>query len=135
MPNTAILCVDDESVVLNSLKMQLRNAFQDRFLYEIAESADEAMELLDEFAAQDIRVLCVVSDWLMPGTRGDAFLIQVHQKFPDMIKVMLTGQADESAIARTIAQANLYRCLHKPWNRDELIATIESGIASLRQDE
>ncbi|MBD2183064.1 hypothetical protein H6S82_18015 [Planktothrix sp. FACHB-1355] len=42
MPKPVILCADDESVVLNSLKIQLRNKFKDAFIYEIAESADRA---------------------------------------------------------------------------------------------
>ena len=42
--------------------------------------------------------IIIVSDWLMPGMKGDEFLIQVHQKFPHIVKVLLTGQADSEAI-------------------------------------
>jgi DNA-binding NtrC family response regulator len=73
-------------------------------------------------------VLVVVSDWLMPGTKGDEFLIQIHQKYPHIVKVLLTGQADAVAIARAQTQANLYRCLHKPWSEAELADTIRDGL-------
>jgi CheY-like chemotaxis protein len=131
MVKAVILCVDDEPVILDSLKIQLKNAFEDTYTYEVAENADEAMEVLEECQADTADVIVIVSDWLMPGIRGDEFLIRVHQKFPKIIKVMLTGQADEVAIARATEQANLHRCLHKPWQAEELIETIKSGLEKL----
>jgi CheY-like chemotaxis protein len=81
----AILCVDDEEIVLTSLKTQIREHFGDRYLYEVAESADEAWEVIGELNARGVRLLIIVSDWLMPGVRGDEFLIQVHKKFPSVV--------------------------------------------------
>ncbi len=127
MSKTAILCVDDETVILASLKEQLFRRFGDKYLYETAESADEAWEIINDFE-EDVEILIIVSDWLMPGTKGDEFLIQVHQKFPKITKVMLTGQADEAAIERVKKEADLHRCLHKPWTEEELAETIVSGL-------
>jgi CheY-like chemotaxis protein len=127
----AILCVDDEEIVLTSLKTQIREHFGDRYLYEVAESADEAWEVIGELNARGVRLLIIVSDWLMPGVRGDEFLIQVHKKFPSVVKVMLTGHATEEAIHRVMHEANLARCLHKPWTEDELIRTIREGLEGL----
>jgi CheY-like chemotaxis protein len=70
----------------------------------------------------------------MPGMRGDEFLIRVHQQFPNIIKIMLTGQADEAAIERAIRQANLYRCLDKPWSKEELVETIQSALAKTNHE-
>jgi len=67
----------------------------------------------------------------MPGIKGDEFLILVHQKYPKIVKVMLTGQADEVAIERVKELANLHRCLYKPWDGKELIETIKSGLAKI----
>ena len=64
----------------------------------------------------------------MPNMKGDELLIQVHQKYPDIIKVMLTGQADQNAIGRAEQLANLHCCLHKPWTEQELIETLMSGL-------
>lgn len=128
MSKPVILCVDDEIVILDSLKMQLKREFGDDYIYEVAESADEALEILDELKQEQVNILLLVSDWLMPSMRGDEFLIQVHQKFPKTIKIMLTGQADEQAIERSINEANLFRCLSKPWDGQELIETIRLGL-------
>lgn len=126
-----ILCVDDEILVLNSLKIQLKNEFGNAYLYEVAESADEAMEVIEELEATTTPILAIVSDWLMPGIKGDEFLIRVHQRYPHIIKVLLTGQVDDMVIERTKIEANLHSCLHKPWVKRELIEKIKSGLANL----
>lgn len=132
MPKPVILCVDDEMVVLNSLKIQLKKEFGDAYLYEIAENADEAMEIIDEIEEEQAsNILVIVSDWLMPGIKGDEFLIGVHKKYPKIVKVILTGQADELAIERVKKQANLHHCLYKPWDGKELVEIIKSGLAKI----
>jgi CheY-like chemotaxis protein len=131
MSEKVILCVDDEEIVLNSLEMQLKDQFGDQYLYEFAESAEDALEIIDELHEEGTEVLVIVSDWLMPGIKGDEFLIKVHDKFPNIIKVLLTGQADEQAVERAKHEANLHRCIHKPWETTELINTIRSGLATL----
>lgn len=130
MNKPIILCVDDEPDILHTLKIQLKNEFKDNYFYELAESGAEALELIADFSDDD-RVVVVVSDWLMPGIKGDELLIKIHQKYPKMVKVMLTGQADVAAVERAVTQADLYCCLYKPWNREELIETIKSGLAKL----
>ncbi|MFB8792277.1 MAG: response regulator [Potamolinea sp.] len=131
MTKPIILCVDDEKIVLDSLKGQLRKAFKDDYSYEVAQDADEALELINELNESESLIVMIVSDWLMPGMRGDEFLIKVHQQFPNITKIMLTGQADEAAIERVQTQANLYRCLHKPWSKEELVETIQSALAKI----
>jgi CheY-like chemotaxis protein len=128
MSKPTILCVDDEVVVLDSLKIQLKTEFGDAYGYEIAESADEAFEIIAELEEEDTHIIVIVSDWLMPGLKGDEFLIRVHQKNPRIVKVMLTGQADRSAIERVQKEADLHCCLSKPWDTQELIETIKSGL-------
>ena len=131
MPKPVILCVDDEKVILDSLKTQLKSAFGDTYQYEMAEDAEDALELIDELNEDEISIILIVSDWLMPGMKGDEFLIQVHQRFPRVIKVMLTGQADDSAIDQAKIKADLHRCIYKPWSEADLIETIKSGLAKL----
>jgi CheY-like chemotaxis protein len=129
MPRAVILCVDDEAVILKSLEIELQSAFGDTYLYEFAESGDEALEIIDELNGEEVQLLIIVSDWLMPGMKGDELLIKVHQNYPKIHKVMLTGQADEQAVDRAKQYANLYRYLQKPWNSQELIETIRSALA------
>lgn len=128
MPNKAILCVDDERIVLLSLRDQLTHHFGDRYIYEFAESADEALEVIEELNQDGVKILIIVSDWLMPNMKGDEFLIKVHQQFPGIVTVLLTGQADEEAIERARKYANLHRYIPKPWDKATLIEVLESGL-------
>ena len=128
MPESAIICVDDEVVILDSLKEQLKRSFGNNFIYEGAESAEEAWEVIEELQSDDIDIIVIVSDWLMPGTKGDEFLIQIHQRFPQLIKIMLTGQANEAAITRAKKEANLHACLYKPWTEEELARIIMTAL-------
>lgn len=128
MNRSAILCVDDEEIVLVTLKEQLRRRFGDRFAYETASSADEAWTVIDELAEEHIEILIIVSDWLMPGVRGDEFLSRVHARFPRIVTVMLTGQADEEAIQRARRDANLHACIHKPWSEQELADVVTAAL-------
>jgi DNA-binding NtrC family response regulator len=127
MAEKVILCVDDEEIVLNSLREQINDHFED-YRCEVAESAEEAWEVIEELFEEGVNVLVIVSDWLMPGMKGDEFLVKVHKKFPKILKVILTGQADEKAIQRAREEANLYSCLRKPWDVEDLITTIRSGL-------
>jgi CheY-like chemotaxis protein len=131
MPKKAILCVDDERIILLSLRDQIKNHFGERYNYEFAESADEALEVIEELYEDGVKILIIVSDWLMPNMKGDEFLIQVHQRFPNIVKVLLTGQADDEAIERTRKYANLHRYLPKPWDEATLLEVLESGLEGI----
>ncbi|NJL48514.1 MAG: response regulator [Leptolyngbyaceae cyanobacterium SM2_5_2] len=128
MSSTAILCVDDEASILEALKQQLKRCFGDQYVYEVAQSAEEAWLVIDELELESIKILIIVSDWLMPNVKGDEFLTQVHQRFPKIITVMLTGQADESAIERAKQEANLFACIHKPWSEQDLQNVISAAL-------
>ena len=128
----AILCVDDEQIILTSLSEQIRGHFGKRFMYETALDGLEALEVLDDLHEEGVRTLVIVSDWLMPGMKGDELLIEIHKRFPDTIKVMLTGQADGDAVRRAQEEANLYSYLQKPWSREALLDVLERGLQELQ---
>jgi DNA-binding NtrC family response regulator len=128
MIKTAILCVDDETIILESLIEQLKKHFGDGYLYETAEDAQEAMEIIEELVKDEIKNIIIVTDWLMPGIKGDEFLIDVHKKYPSFIKILLTGQAKEDAITRAKTHADLFAVIHKPWIEEDLYNIIKSGL-------
>ncbi|MBE9041022.1 response regulator [Oscillatoriales cyanobacterium LEGE 11467] len=128
MTEAVILCVDDEVMILDSLQEQISRHFGDRFLYEAAESGEEALEILEELNEEGINIVLIVSDWLMPEMRGDEFLIRVHQQFNGITKILLTGQADQEAIERATQEANLYGCIYKPWREENLIEIIKKSL-------
>jgi DNA-binding NtrC family response regulator len=128
MEKGVLLCVDDEIIVLTALKDQLRRAFGNEFVIDVAESAEEALELLDELSGQGHKLLVIVSDWLMPGMKGDEFLIEAHKRFPSVVKIMLSGQAETAAVDRARREAALHDFLSKPWNAQALVDTINQGL-------
>jgi len=128
MKRKAILCVDDESIILESLREQLEKHFGDEYLYETAESAEEALEILDELDDDDVDISIIVCDWLMPGMKGDKFLLQVDLKYPRVVKVLLTGQANQDSVDKLEELADRFTLVPKPWNKDELISIIKSEL-------
>lgn len=129
MVNGAILCVDDENIILDSLCEQLEKNFGTDYLYETAENAEEGLEIIEELIKDEIKILIIVTDWLMPGMNGDEFLIRVHGKYPSIVKIMLTGQANEEAINKAKKHAELFGVLYKPWSEDELLNIIKSALS------
>jgi len=126
-----ILCVDDEAVIRDSVKAELKARLGSGYDFETAESGDEALELLEELDADGIPLVVIVSDWLMPGMKGDELLITVHERYPGAVTLMLTGQADQDAIQRAEEQAGLFACLHKPMAGAELTDVVTAALATV----
>jgi len=70
-PLKAILCVDDEILILLSLLRELKSFFGETFVYERATNANQAFKVIDELALEGIKLILIISDWLMPGIKGD----------------------------------------------------------------
>jgi CheY-like chemotaxis protein len=131
MTRTVILLVDDEKTVLDSLSEQLRRLYPQGIECEVAESAAEAWELLRELSDDHVAVMVVVSDWLMPGQRGDEFPCEVRAAYPHIGRVMLTGQADPAALERARTAGVVHRILFKPWRPEDLrVAIAEASEAA-----
>jgi two-component system sensor histidine kinase/response regulator len=120
MAEKVILCIDDESIVLDSLK---------------AESGDEALEILDELIGEGKEIQIVIADFIMPGMKGDALLSKIHGQKPAAKKILLTGQASIEGVSNAVNNANLYRFISKPWEKDDLILTLREAVKSFEQDE
>ncbi len=128
MNQEVILCVDDEQMILNSLSEQLYKHLGDRYIYEFAESGDEALEVIQELTAKGHNLVMLISDQIMPGMKGDGLLIEFNKRFPNAIKILLTGQAGLESAINAINNADLFRYLIKPWVEENFIATIKKGL-------
>lgn len=124
----AILFVDDESIILLSMKSQVKQHFGERYKYLTAENANEAWELLQELEGEGKSVSIIISDWSMPGMNGDEFLRKVHKTYPQIEKVIITGFADQKSIEDLNSEIGPISCLKKPWDEDELISTISHAM-------
>lgn len=130
-----ILCVDDEEMILSSLKFQIKKSFKDFFQVEIATSAEFALEILNEYKEKNIDIPVVISDHIMPGIKGDEFLIQLANFLPKTKKIMLTGQANAEAVGNALNHAGLYRFIPKPWDPEDFNLTLQEAIRSYYLDK
>lgn len=133
MSRPAIICVDDEPLILTSLRDQLLHHLGSQYSIEIAESGEEALELLEELMAEGTDIPLIIADQIMPGMKGDALLIETHQRCPQALKIFLTGQADAQAVGNVVNAANLYRYISKPWDEADLKLTVTKALYSYNQ--
>lgn len=133
MSKPTILCVDDERNVLLTLRNQLMQDFPD-FMIEIAESAEEAIEVVEDLLSNGIEMPLVIADQIMPRMKGDQFLIELNDRYPKILKVMLTGQASAEEVGNAVNRGSLYRFMSKPWNKQDLQLTVSEALRSYQQD-
>ena len=118
--NHSVLVVDDESTIREMLRDVLSREPYDVF---IAGSAAEGLEILDRE-----HVDVVISDEKMPGMLGSEFLAIVRQKYPDTIRMILTGYASLEAAIRSINEGEIYRFFTKPCNVFDLAVTVRQAL-------
>lgn len=119
-----ILCVDDESNVLEGLSQNLRR----RFAVETALGSQAALATLETGKTFAV----IVSDMRMPGMNGAELLSRTRRSHPAMVRVLLTGYAEvESAIA-AVNEGNIFRFLTKPCPPEALIRALEDAVEQHR---
>jgi len=110
-----VLYVDDEENNLFSFKA----TFRIKYNVLTAISGEEALKVL---AAKKVNV--IITDQRMPEMTGVDFLEQVLAKFPDPMRILLTGYADMNAVVDAVNKGKIFHYLAKPWNEEELDMTI-----------
>jgi response regulator RpfG family c-di-GMP phosphodiesterase len=118
--DAGVLFVDDEVKILKSLSRLLRS---EPVRVHTASSAEKALEILEK---EPIQV--VVSDQRMPGRSGVDLLTQVRTSFPEAIRMMLTGYTEIEVAVEAINRGEIFRLITKPWNDDELRASIRQAL-------
>jgi len=112
-----ILCVDDDPMYLQSLTNLISDAHDEYFSIQSADNGAKALELIKLLQDKNNQIAVIVSDQIMPGMKGDAFLAEAHQLVPQAIKIMLTGQvSDLDNLVQALNKANLFRFVHKTDN-------------------
>lgn len=123
-----ILCVDDEKFILDTLLTQLRRRFGDDYVYESAESGEEAVKLIKDLAENNQEVRLVISDQIMPGMKGDELLAYINEQNRETVKILMTGQASLDSAVNAINYADLFRYMTKPWLENDLLLTVDKGL-------
>ncbi|NOZ24685.1 MAG: Flp pilus assembly complex ATPase component, partial [Nitrospirae bacterium] len=115
-----LLFVDDEQEVLNSLK---RIFLDENYRILTATSVEEAVDVMEHE-----KVHLVVSDHRMPKVTGAEFLGEVKQRWPDTIRIMLTGHADIQSVMGAVNDGAVYKFITKPWNDEDLRLTVSLAL-------
>lgn len=134
MTDKIVLCVDDDTTVLSALRTLLSKHLGSGYVVEIAENGEEALEIQEDLRKQGRELSVVISDYIMPGMRGDEFLIRLHTTSPNTVKIMLTGQSDLDGVKSVITGANLYRFLEKPFNNADIVLTARTATRAYNLD-
>ncbi|MDZ4844678.1 MAG: response regulator [Chitinophagales bacterium] len=113
-----VLYVDDEVNNLVAFKANFRQLFQ----IFTASSAQEGTDILDK---EDIHV--IITDQRMPGVKGVGFLESILERYPDPVRMLLTGYSDIEAVIDAVNKTHIYSYITKPWKNEELIEAIEDG--------
>lgn len=121
MKKLAILAVDDEKIILDSIKIQLEKNFSHKFIFDYADNPEEALEVIDELTQEDISLLLVISDYMMPGMTGEEFAIKVKSKIKNANILILTGHMSEEKGLDLMKKNIVLKVMQKPWREDLLI--------------
>ncbi len=116
----AIMFVDDEQNILNSLMRLFRN--EDYEIFTATGGAD-ALKIIEEN-----EIALIISDHRMPEMSGVELLSKVVEVSPDTIRIMLTGYADLEASIDAINKGEVYRFITKPWKDEELRLTVRQSL-------
>lgn len=115
-----LLFVDDEVGILNALR---RLFLEEDYKIITAGSADEGINIMTRET-----VNLIISDYRMPGMDGSQFLREVKRKWPETIRIMLTGYADVQSVLGAINDGAVYKFITKPWNDEDLKLTVSLAL-------
>ncbi len=119
MDKTRVLFVDDEPEMLASY----RRIFRKGYVVETASDAAEGLVMLDG----GLQFAVIVSDLRMPGMDGVAFLEKAREKYPETVRIMLTGYADVAAAAGAVNAGKVFSFLTKPCPEESLKAAVDAA--------
>ncbi len=134
MKKPVIICIDDEPIILNAMRSELRDAFGNDYLVEICESGREALTLIDELIKEKVEIPLVIVDYLLPDTQGNELLLAIQKQLPSTRKIMLTGVGNIEEVAKAIQSVELYSYISKPWENLALIFTAKGAIKNYQQE-
>lgn len=115
-----ILLVDDDPSVLAALK---RIFIDESYRILTASNGTDALNTLEQQAVQ-----LIISDHRMPGITGAQLLREIKQRWPETIRIMLTGYADVQSVMGAVKEGAVYKFITKPWNDDDLRLSVSLAL-------
>jgi len=116
-----IMVVDDEENILKSITRVLNDLVDVEV--ECFTKPTEALRRA-KTSVYDL----FISDFRMPGIDGISFLVSTKNLQPNSVRIILSGQADETVLADSINEAEIFRFILKPWNNTELLKSVTQAL-------
>ena len=120
VPAWRVLCVDDEANILSALRRLFRPC---GYVVTVAASGEEGLAILDQ-APFDL----VISDMRMPGMSGAQFLEEVSTRWPDTMRLLLTGYADIDSTIDAVNKGRIFHYVSKPWDDKALLLIVRHAL-------
>lgn len=121
MSEPRILLVDDEQSVLNALRRFFRRSGYD---VTTSTSGREGLAILESSEPFHL----VISDYRMPEMNGVEFLSAVRARWPETVRIVLSGFADTNAIISATNEGNIYKFIPKPWDEPFLLQSVQEAL-------
>ncbi len=122
--NNKVLCIDDDANILTGIQRNLRKQFD----LDTAVGALAALKMIENECPYAV----IVADMQMPSMNGVEFLNIVRQKYPDTVRVMLTGNADQKTATDAVNKGQIFQFLNKPCPPERLAEVLTGGIKHYR---
>src|SRR3989339_1411361 len=115
-----VLLIDDDQNILSSLK---RLFHREPFTVLVANGGVEALEILES-----CEIDLVICDYTMPGPSGSEVLKLIKERWPEAVRILMTGHYDTDILVKAINDGEAYRFIQKPWNDEELLLTVRQAL-------
>lgn len=125
----AIVCVDDEAVILMHIVMILRQEYGNDWLIEKASDARKGLSIIEKLHQSGFRRILIVSDWMMQEINGEEFIGMVHLRFPEIKAILISGKIQQDQSGEVAIPPGFAGFLPKPIIAEKLVSLIDYVLA------
>jgi len=130
----AIICVDDEPLILQMLGFQIEKIInQNTTLVESFEDPEDALQNIQEIIDENIEVLAVIVDYQMPKLNGSELTRTIKKNWENTPVIMVSGQANSSDVDQLISDKMITAFIPKPWDEEELFSFLNPLISKKQE--
>lgn len=127
MQERCIVCVDDEAIILENLKVELKRELPDVRIVT-ALNGERALERMRLLYAEGTEPAVLITDERMPKMPGHILLREAKKAYPELYGILLTAYMDFSIIAEAVNEAGLFRYIRKPWESKDLTMAVTQAL-------
>ena len=125
-----ILCIDDDLIMLETLKEELKNKYRNAKV-EAVSNFNDVMMCAYFYKKNNLKFDVIICDFLMPKIKGDAILKHLDEMFPDSVKILLSGEVNDLILKHMKDSIEKLYFIEKPWKINDLESAINDGITDL----